>query len=80
MVPIQDKSTISLKGDNSGQGKEVEYTETPNVPEATPDFTPGNFKVKLPDEFNGNRSKLDPFLAQCELYMAFNQYKFKTEI
>ena len=70
---------MSLKGGNSGRGKEVERTETPDVVEQVPDFTPGDLKVKLPDEFDGNRSKLDPFLVQCELYMAFNQYKFKTE-
>jgi hypothetical protein len=70
---------MSLKGGNSGRGKEVECTETPDVVEQAPDFTPGDLKVKLPDEFDGNRSKLDPFLVQCELYMAFNQYKFKTE-
>ena len=58
----------------------MERTETPDIPKATPDFTPGDLKVKLPNEFDGNRSKLDPFLAQCKLYMAFNQYKFKTEI
>ncbi len=71
---------MSLKGSNSEREKEVEYTKTPDILETTPDFTPGDLKVKLPNEFNGNRSKLDPFLVQCELYIAFNQYKFKTEI
>ena len=43
------------------------------------DFIPGDLKIKLPNKFNGNRSKLDPFLVQYKLYIAFNNYKFKTE-
>jgi hypothetical protein len=67
---------MSVRGGNTGLG---ERSETPDVSEPALDFTPGDLKIKLPDEFDGNRSKLDPFLAQCELYMAFNSHKFKTE-
>jgi hypothetical protein len=77
VVPTQDKSTISIRGGNIGLD---ERSETPDISEPALDFISGDLKIKLPDEFDGNRSKLDPFLAQCELYMAFNSYKFKTEI
>ncbi len=43
------------------------------------DLTLGEVKFKLPDEYNGDRSKLDTFLAQCELFFAFNTNKFKNE-
>ena len=77
MVPIQDKSTMSVRGGNTGLG---ERSETPDVSEPALDFTPGDLKIKLPDKFDRNRSKLDPFLVQYKLYIAFNNYKFKTEI
>ncbi len=70
---------MSLKGGNSGRGKEVKYAGTPEVPKLTLDFAPRDLKIKLPNKFNRDRSKLEPFLAQYELYMAFNAYKFKTE-
>jgi hypothetical protein len=66
---------MSVKGDNSG--KEIAQERETPVPEG--DFAPGDLKIKLPDKFKGHRSKLDSFLAQCELYMAFNKHKFKME-
>jgi hypothetical protein len=36
-------------------------------------------KVKLPDTYNGDRTKLKQFLAQARLYIYFNNKKFPTE-
>ena len=60
VVPIQDKLTISIRGDNIGLGKR---SETPDISKSALDFIPGDLKIKLPDKFNGNRSKLDLFLV-----------------
>jgi hypothetical protein len=49
-----------MRGGNTGLG---ERSETPDVPELALDFTLKDLKIKLLDEFNGDRSKLDPFLA-----------------
>ncbi len=54
---------MSLKGDSSGRGKEVERIGTLEVPELTPDFAPRDLKIKLPNEFDRDRSKLELFLA-----------------
>ena len=70
---------MSLKGDSS-KGKEVKQAGTPNIPKLIPNLTPSNLKIKLPNKFNRNRLKLDSFLAQCKLYIAFNKYKFKAKI
>jgi hypothetical protein len=35
----------------------------PDILELALDFTLKDLKIKLLDEFNGNKSKLDPFLA-----------------
>jgi hypothetical protein len=75
VVSNQDKLIMSVKGGNNG--KEIAQGRETLVPEG--DFAPGDLKIKLPDEFEGNRSKLDSFLAQCKLYMAFNKHKFKME-
>ena len=36
-------------------------------------------KVPLPDLFHGDHAKLKQFLMQVDLYIAFNQKKFKTD-
>ncbi len=54
---------MSLKGDSLGRGKEIKYIGTPKVPELTLDFAPRDLKIKLPNKFNRDRSKLEPFLA-----------------
>ncbi len=54
---------MSLKGGYSGQEKEVKHIKTPNTSKLTPDFTPRDLKIRLSNKFNGNRSKLEPFLA-----------------
>ena len=66
---------MSIKGGNNE--KEIAQGRETPVPEG--DFIPGDLKNKLSNKFKGNYSKLDSFLAQCKLYMAFNNYKFKTE-
>jgi hypothetical protein len=62
-----------------GKGREGVETPVPSDPGPVIDLTPGDVKLKLPDNFDGTRSQLDPFLAQCELYFAFNHDKFKNE-
>ncbi len=37
-------------------------------------------KVPAPDAFTGERGKLRAFLAKLELYIGFNQAKFKSEM
>jgi hypothetical protein len=59
MILNQDKSIMFVKGGNSE--KEIAQGRETPVPEG--DFVPGDLKIKLPDEFKGNRSKLDSFLA-----------------
>jgi hypothetical protein len=63
MVLIQDKSTMSIKGGNQGLGRDVKRADTLDVHELALDFTPRDLKIKLLDEFNKNKSKLNPFLA-----------------
>jgi hypothetical protein len=36
-------------------------------------------KMPLPDFFDGTRSKLKPFLIQCDLYIGFNVHKYGTD-
>jgi hypothetical protein len=54
---------MSLKGGNSGLRKEVERLKTLNVFKVTLDFTFKDLKIKLLNEFNKNKFKLNPFLA-----------------
>ncbi len=54
---------MSLKGGYSEQGKDIERTETPKAPKPIPDFTPRDLKIRLPNEFNRDKSKLELFLA-----------------
>ena len=46
-------------------------------PEAT--MKPVDYKVPIPEPFDGNRTKLKSFLLKCDLYMGFNGYKFVNE-
>ena len=62
VILIQDKLTISLKGDNSEYRKEIKYTKMSDISKIIPDYIPEDLKVKLLNEFDRNRSKLDPFL------------------
>jgi hypothetical protein len=50
-----------IKGGN--KGKEVERLKTLDVFKLTLNYTLKDLKIKLLNEFNGNKSKLDPFLA-----------------
>ncbi len=52
---------MSIRGEKSSKGK----AEADNVLERapTPDLTLGDLKLKLPEDFNGNRSRLELFLA-----------------
>ncbi len=54
---------MSLKGGYSGRGKDIKRIETPKAPELTLDFTPRDLKIRLPNKFIRDRSKLEPFLA-----------------
>ncbi len=54
---------MSLKGGYSGQGKDIERMETPEALKLTLDFTPRDLKIRLPNKFNRDRSKLELFLA-----------------
>ena len=65
---------MSIK-DNKGK----ERSETPILDTLILDLVLREIKLKLLDKYNGDRSKLDTFLAQCELFFAFNVNKFKNE-
>ncbi len=54
---------MSLKGGHLGRGKDIKRIETPEAPELIPDFTPRDLKIRLPNNFNRDRSKLELFLA-----------------
>ncbi len=54
---------MSLKGGHLERGKDIKRTETPKASKLTPDFTPRDLKIRLPNKFNRNRSKLELFLA-----------------
>ena len=60
MVPIQDKSTMFIKGGNISLS---ERSETPDIFKLALDFTLKDLKIKLLNEFNGNKFKLNPFLT-----------------
>jgi len=47
--------------------------------ESTPMEITETLKVRLPKSYSGNRSELETFLLQCELYMHFNEDKFATK-
>ena len=40
---------------------------------------PKPIKIKTPDEYHGDRSELETFLLQCDLYIWHNQDRFQTE-
>ncbi len=54
---------MSLKGGSSGRGKEIKCAGIPKVPKLTLDFAPRDLKIKLPNKFNRDKSKLELFLA-----------------
>ncbi len=54
---------MSLKGGHLGRKREVKRIETPNASKLILDFTPRDLKIRLPNKFNRNRSKLELFLA-----------------
>ena len=60
VILIQDKLIISIRGGNTDLDKR---SEMPDISKLVLDFIPGDLKIKLPNKFNGNRSKLDPFLV-----------------
>jgi hypothetical protein len=49
-----------IKGGNTSLNERL---KTLNVFKLALDFTFKDFKIKLLDKFNGNKSKLNPFLA-----------------
>jgi len=75
MILNQDKSIMSTKENSSG--KESKTGRATPVPEVN--LIPGDLRIKLFNKFEGNKSKLDSFLAQYKLYIIFNKYKFKIE-
>ncbi len=54
---------MSLKGGHLGRKKDIKRTETPKAPKLTLEFTLRDLKIRLPNKFNRDRSKLEPFLA-----------------
>ena len=53
--------------------------EDTDMKESTPMEITETLKVRLPESYSGNRSELETFLLQCELYMHFNEDKFATK-
>ncbi len=64
-----------MSGNNKGKDK----ADTPVLKPLVIDLTLREVKLKLLNKYNRDRFKLDTFLAQCELFFAFNINKFKTE-
>ncbi len=54
---------MSLKGGYAGRRKDIKRVETPEASKPIPDYTPKDLKIRLPNKFNRNRSKLKLFLA-----------------
>ncbi len=54
---------MSLKGGHAGHRKDIKRAETPKAPKPILDYTPRDLKIRLPNKFNGDRSKLELFLA-----------------
>jgi hypothetical protein len=52
-----------IKGGNQGLGRDAERLNTLDVPELALDFTLKDLKIKLLDEFNKNKFKLNLFLV-----------------
>ncbi len=52
---------MSIQGERSRKGKAIEDNIPKRAP--TPNLTLGDLKLKLIEDFNGNRSRLKPFLA-----------------
>ncbi len=50
-----------VRGERSGKGKAIEDNVPKRAP--TPDLILGDFKLTLLEDFNRNRSRLEPFLA-----------------
>ncbi len=69
---------MSIRGERSGKSKAIKEDDVPKRA-PIPDLTLGDLKLKLLKDFNRTRSRLELFLAQSELYITFNGYKFKTE-
>jgi hypothetical protein len=63
MVPIQDKSTMFIKGGNQGLRRDAKRSDTLNVSELALDFTLKDLKIKLLNKFDRNKFKLNLFLA-----------------
>ena len=63
MISIQDKLTISVREGNSGLEREGKRSEISDISKVALDFISRDLKIKLSNKFNGNRSKLDPFLV-----------------
>jgi hypothetical protein len=63
IILIQDKLIMFIKGSNSSLKKEVKRFEILNVFKTTLNFTLKDLKIKLLNEFNKNKSKLNPFLV-----------------
>jgi hypothetical protein len=54
---------MSFKGSNLSLKKEVKRLKTFNIFKVTLNFTFKDFKIKLLNEFNKNKFKLNPFLT-----------------
>jgi hypothetical protein len=72
-----NKSTMSTSGKTSS--KEKADTPTSDKIDKSDDVKHKGPDVKVPDTYDGNRSKLQSFLTQCELHMLFNATKFRSE-
>lgn len=56
---------------------QVEITQPPVASPVTPSTKARMPKVKVPDTWNGEQSKLDTFQAQCNIYVTVYKHRFR---